>query len=108
MIVNKWILLLQFHCKRDFLEDGRLSIGVKGNVTGKSQWKYISPDKVEYLKLEGKGGAKEASKMKPTTPAIVAPPASSLYNLHIHYLLYSSSYGRFSFLAACKRNVLLR
>jgi hypothetical protein len=37
-------------------------------VDVRKQWRYVSPEKVEYFKLKGKGGAKEASKSIPITP----------------------------------------
>ena len=36
-------------------------------INGQFKWKYISPQGVEYLTLNGKGGALEASKMPITT-----------------------------------------
>ena len=37
-------------------------------VDVRKQWRYVSPEKVEYFKLKGKGGAKEALKSIPITP----------------------------------------
>lgn len=47
--------------------------GTSVNTTTYWRWMYISPEKVEYLTLKGKGGALEALKKK----AVIAVPATT-------------------------------